>query len=58
LKKSETKYQNAKRVQIEGLIFESDAFFGAISHLNETPRFGENDAVSLKKKEEAKTVSF
>jgi hypothetical protein len=40
LKKSETKDQNAKRAQIEGLILNLTRF-GAKIHLNETARFGE-----------------
>jgi hypothetical protein len=54
LKKSETKDQNAKRTQIEGLILNLTRF-GSKIHLNETARFGKNDVVSctVTKKKEA-----
>jgi hypothetical protein len=56
LKESETKDQIVKRAQIQGLILNLTRF-GANSRLNETARFGKNDAVSrtvhLKKKREA-----
>jgi len=59
LKKSETKDQNAKRAQIEGLTC-SLALWRHF-HLNETARFRQNDAVSCiskKKKRKNKTVPF
>jgi hypothetical protein len=61
LKESETKDQIVKRAQIQGLILNLTRF-GANSCLNETARFGKNDAVSrtvhLKKKGSPKRCRF
>jgi hypothetical protein len=58
LKKSETKDQNAKHAQIEGLILNLTRF-GDNSHLNETTPFQTLFTYKKKKKrEEAKTMPF